>query len=203
VTSSLRLARNTTVEACQALLEIEPLLVSESADLTTVVRRAARQPATRLIGVTDDDGLLVGVIPVTRAAECIVGRVAPEALLVDVADDASAVHFSHTVSDRTAADVMLLPATIVPSATIGEAFRVMHRLRLGGLYIVDQAGRPSGYLDLLELAVVYVRALEEAGQAASGDDAPPEAGHAGAVSGHTAPEVSGQPEAPPASDPGA
>jgi CBS domain len=159
MTRSPRLARNSTVGACQAVLAIEPLLVPLDADLPRIVLRAARQPATRLIGVVDPDGRLVGVIPVTRVAESIVARVAPEALLVDVADDETAVHFSHSLSDRTAADVMLEPAVTSDATTIGDAFRAMHRRRLGGLYIVDAAGRPTGYLDLLELALVYVRAL--------------------------------------------
>lgn len=162
MTGRLRLARDTTVEACQALLGIEPLLVAEDADLLEVVRSAGRQPATRVIGVVNRSGRLVGVIPVTRVAESIVARVVPESLLVDVEDEASAVRFSHSVEDRVASDVMLPPATTVPSATIGAAFREMHRRRLGGLYIVDGAGRPTGYLDLLELALVYVRALAEA-----------------------------------------
>ncbi|HSO30335.1 MAG TPA: CBS domain-containing protein [Candidatus Sulfomarinibacteraceae bacterium] len=162
MTGRLRLARDTTVEACQALLGIEPLLVARDADLLDVVRSAGRQPATRVIGVVDPAGRIVGVIPVTRVAESIVARVVPESLLVDVEDEASAVRFSHSVEDRIASDVMLPPATTVPSATIGAAFREMHRRRLGGLYIVDEAGRPTGYLDLLELAIVYVRALAEA-----------------------------------------
>jgi len=167
LTRRIRLARLTTVEACQALLAIEPLLVPQDADLLEVVRRAARQPATRLIGVVDGAGRLVGVIPVTRVAESIVARVVPESLLVDVADMESAAHFSHSMEDRVAADIMIAPASTVPSQTIAAAFRAMHQRHLGGLYIVDEDGRPTGYLDLLELAIVYVQALADA--AAGGD----------------------------------
>jgi hypothetical protein len=41
----------------------------------------------------------------------------------------------------------------------------MHARRLSGLYVIDEAGRPTGYLDLLELTMRYVEALE--------DDRPP------------------------------
>ncbi|MEO8463690.1 MAG: CBS domain-containing protein [Chloroflexota bacterium] len=160
-----RLARETTVQECQALLEIPPLLVAPSADLRHVVREAARQSATRLIGVVDDAGRLIGVTTVTRVAESIVARVVPEALLVDVADAATATEFSQSMGVRFAKDIMLPPATVVLSDTIGDAFRVMHRRKLGGVYIVDADGRPTGYLDLLELALVYVRALEAPGAA--------------------------------------
>jgi len=57
------------------------------------------------------------------------------------------------------------PATISETATIDEAFRRMHARRLSGLYVIDEAGRPTGYLDLLELTMRYVEALE--------DDRPP------------------------------
>lgn len=161
MTGRQRLARDTTVAACEALLDIGPLLVPLDADLRDVVRKAAQQSATRLIGVVDESGRLVGVIPVTRVAESIVARVVPESMFVDVEDAETASEFSHSMEDRVAADIMLPPASAVAFDTIGEAFRLMHRRRLGGVYIVDADGRPTGYLDLLELAVVYVRALDD------------------------------------------
>jgi CBS domain-containing protein len=160
VTRPIRLARQTTVAACQALLEIEPLLVPADGDLLDVVRQASRQPSTRVIGVVDAGGILVGVIPVTRVAESVVARVVPEALLVDVEDMQTADFFSHSVADRVAAAIMLPPAVTRSTETIGDAFRTMHQRKLGGLYIVDDAGRPTGYLDLLELALVYVAAIQ-------------------------------------------
>ncbi len=159
MTNQLRLARQTSVADCQALLEIGPLLVPLDADLRDVVRKVAHQSATRLIGVVDQAGRLAGVIPVTRVADSIIARVVPEALLVDVSDAETATQFSHSMEDRFAADIMLAPATTVLSDTIGDAFRVMHHRHLAGLYIVDADGRPTGYLDLLELALVYVQAL--------------------------------------------
>lgn len=166
MTDRPRLARHTTVEACEALLDIGPLLVPEAADLRDVVRDAARQSATRLIGVVDGVGRLVGVIPVTRVAESIVARVVPEALFIDVEDAATASEFSHSVEDRTARDIMLPPAAVARATTIGEAFRLMHKRGLGGVYIVDDQQKPTGYLDLLELALVYVRLMGESGEPA-------------------------------------
>jgi CBS domain-containing protein len=180
LTGRIRLARDTTVEDCQALLGIEPLLVDVDAPLLDVVRSASRQPATRLIGVVDG-GRIVGVVPVTRVAESVVARVAPEALLIDVADNESAVTFSRSFEDRTAGEIMLPPAVATPRETLGQAFRVMHERRLGGLYVVDEEGRPIGYLDLLELAVVYATALTKGADGATGDP-----GAGGAASDPTA-----------------
>jgi len=155
-----RLARQTTVEACQASLRIEPLIVDASADAVEIMRLAARQPETRLIGVVDGDGRIVGVIPILRLAESVIARVAPEALLADAADVASVARFTHSIEDRTASDIMLEPAVIAPDRTISEAFRLMHHRRISGLYVVDADGRPTGYLDLLELAIRYADALD-------------------------------------------
>ncbi len=156
-----RLARDTTVGAAEALLAIGPLLAPLEADLRDVFRMAALQPATRLIGVVDSSGRLAGVIPVTRVAESIVARVVPESLFIDVEDAETAAEFSHSLEDRLAADIMLPAASARATDTIGEAFRLMHRRHLGGVYVVDAENRPTGYLDLLELAVVYVRALDD------------------------------------------
>jgi len=160
VTSGVRLARQTSVAVCQQLLAIEPLLANVDDDLLATLRRASAQPATRLIGVVDGQGRIVGVLPIVGVAEAVVARVAPEALLAGINDVADVARFGHQVEARTVGDVMVPPATIAPQATIGEAFQVMHTRRLSGLYVVDAEGRPAGYLDLLELAVRYVDALE-------------------------------------------
>ncbi len=167
-----RVARDTTVETCQALLGIEPLLVPLDADLREVVRLAARQSATRLIGVVSPDGRLQGVIPLIRVAESIIARVEPETLMLDVEDAASATEFGHRMDDRVASDIMLPPAAVVGSDTVGDAFRVIHRRRIAGVYIVDDDQRPTGYLDLLELALVYVEALGDASMTAPDATAP-------------------------------
>ncbi len=156
---STRVARQATVAQCQKLLAIEPLLASIDEDLIALTRRASQQPQTRLIGVQDRDGRVVGMIPIARVAESVIARVDPEALLSDIAHVADIARFGHAIEDRVAGDIMLPPATIRPDATIGEAFRIMHQRRISGLHVVDPEGRPVGYLDLLELALLYADAL--------------------------------------------
>jgi CBS domain-containing protein len=102
----------------------------------------------------------VGVLSTVRLAEAVIVRVSPESLLAEISDLSGVARFGHTVSARTVGAVMLPPATIAETATIDEAFRRMHARHLSGLYVVDAAGRPTGYLDLLELTMRYVEALE-------------------------------------------
>jgi hypothetical protein len=166
VTDRTRLARQTPVAQTVALLAIEPLLADKGEDLLHLLHRAVAQPATRLIGVVDGGGKLVGVLPILRLVESVVARVSPESLLADIVDVADVARFGHAVEAKTAAQAMVEPAAIAPDAPIGEAFKVMHHRHLSALYVVDKDGRPTGYLDLLELAVLYVEALEA--QAAGG-----------------------------------
>lgn len=168
MTDPARLARKSPVSACEGLLAIGPLVVPAGEDLETVARRAMAQPSTRVIGVVDGSGRLVGILPILRVIEDVVARVAPETLLSDIHDVEDVARFSHAVEARTASDAMMPPASVVPTATVDDAFRLMHQRRLSGLYIVDGEGRPTGYLDMLELAVRYLEALDTEG----GDERP-------------------------------
>lgn len=160
MSDATRLARRTPVSVCATLLPIEPLLVEQDADPLSIVRDAAEHPETRLIGVIDAGGVLVGVLPTLRLAETVVARVSPETLLAGLADLDEAARFGHEVGARRVSDVMLPPATIKGTATVDDAFRLMHARHLSGLYIVDENGRPTGYLDLLEVSLRYLEALE-------------------------------------------
>jgi CBS domain-containing protein len=177
MTGRVRLARQSRVADCQDLLAIGPLLVHREDDLLDVVRRSAKQPATRTIGVVDEAGRIVGIIRVLHLTEAIVARVAPEALMAGIHDAGDVGRFGHAVEDRVAGDIMEPPATISPEATVSEAFREMHRHRVTGMYVVDGDGRPTGYVDLLELAIRLADALEDEGAAERAEvmesDAPP------------------------------
>lgn len=155
-----RAARRQPVSSCVSLLGIEPLLVRPGDDPLSVMRRAAEHPETRVLGVVDDARVLVGVLSIVRLAEAVVVRVAPETLLADIDDADAAARFGTAVGARTVADVMLPPAVVRATDTVDEAFRRMHARHLSGLYVVDELGRPTGYLDLMELTMAFVEALE-------------------------------------------
>jgi CBS domain-containing protein len=155
-------ARRMPVSSCESRLGIGPLLVRADDELLAVAHRSAAQPQTRVVGVVDGDGRLIGVLPVLRIVEDVIARVDPEALLAGITEIEDVARFSHAVEARTARDAMLPPASIRPEATIGEAFRDMRRRHLSGLYVIDAERRVTGYLDLLELTLAYVDALEGA-----------------------------------------
>jgi CBS domain-containing protein len=152
VTGPNRVTRSTPVSACEGLLAFEPLSVALDTDIVEVLRLAANQPTTRLIGVVDAEGRLVGMIPIRDLVEAVVARTITEALIPDALDAESVGHFGQVVGSHTAADVMIEPVAVTPDATITRALREIHHRRLSGVYVVDADGRPIGYLDGLELA---------------------------------------------------
>ena len=156
MTGRARLARHEPIAIAQGLLAIEPLLVAADEDLVSVLRRAGAQPSTRVLGVVDDNGVLIGVLPIRELVYEVLGRVMPEVLLPDVMDYAGLARFGHVVEGRTARDAMLPPAVLPETAAIVTAFRLMHARMVSGLYVVDRNGRPTGYVDLLELAMAFV-----------------------------------------------
>jgi CBS domain-containing protein len=141
----------------------------QSTDVLAAIRIAAAHPETRVIGVTDDQGRLVGVVPILRLAEAAVARAAPEAIMSGLIELEDIAAFSHAIEARTVGEAMLAPAAIAPTATIDEGFRRMHERHLSGIYVVNDEGRPIGYLDLLELALVYADALEVEARAGGND----------------------------------
>lgn len=160
MTRNLRLARRTTVAATQGILAIEPLLIAGDEDLLTAMRFAAQHPSTRIIGVLGDDGRLTGVVPVSELATAVVAHAVPEAFFGATGDIEEVGRFARALEAHTIGQIQQPPAVITAERTLGDAFRLMHRRQLSGLYVVDADGRPTGYLDLQELAMRYVEALE-------------------------------------------
>lgn len=171
--ADLLAARHLPVMACVNRLAIGPLLARVEDDLLDVARRCARQPETRVVGIVGDEDRLVGVLPILRIVEDVIARVDPEALMAGIIDIEDVARFSHAVEARTAGDAMLPPASVRAEATVSEAFRLMQQRHLSGIYVVEAGERVVGYLDLLELAVLYVDVLAPAAGAGGTDATEP------------------------------
>lgn len=146
----------TPVAAAERLLAIEPVLIAPHDHLDVVIRRAGAAPATRVLGVVDAAGVLVGVVSSHDLVASIVGRLAPGSLLTEVRDAEGVGEFERFVEATVVADLMRPPAALPETATMAEAFRLMHERQLSGVYVVDAAGRPIAYVDGLELAAAVV-----------------------------------------------
>lgn len=156
-----RFAKRTSIHEVDQQLDIGPNIVHVDDDLLDVARQAIGRPQTRLLAVVDDTERLVGVLPVLRVVEEVVAHAAPEELMADVFDLESAGRFGREVGARVCSDLMSPPVALRPDSTVADAFRAMHDHHYSGLPIVDDEQRVIGYIDLLELALRYLTALEE------------------------------------------
>ncbi len=146
------LVARTPIMAAEGLLAIEPVLVAADDHLDVVIRRAGASPSTRVLGVVDGAGVLIGVVTSHDLVAAVVGRLAPGALLTEIRDVDGVQEFDRYVEATVAGDLMRPVAALSPAATMAEAFRLMHVRGLSGAYVVDPDGRPIGYVDGLELA---------------------------------------------------
>jgi len=153
-----RLTGRTPIREAEGLLAIEPVLVGPDEQLDAVIRRAGAAPATRDLGVVDRDGILVGVVTAHDLVASVVGRLAPSAMLAEIHDADGMEEYGRSVEARVARDLMRPPAALPETATLAEAFHLMYLRDLSGVYVVDEAGRPTGYIDGLELAAGIVSA---------------------------------------------
>lgn len=156
--SGAGLGPRTPITAAEDLLAIEPVLVAADDHLDAVIRRAGSAPATRVLGVVDASGVLIGVVTSHDLVAAVVGRLAPGALLARIHDVDGMGEYGRYVEATVAGDLMRPPAALPQSATLAEAFRLMHLRDLSGVYVVDEEGRPTAYLDGLELAAAVATA---------------------------------------------
>ena len=150
--------QTTPIREADRLLSVEPVIVHPEDDLQHVAESAAAHPGARIVSVVDHDGRLVGVIPVRALVNDIFLKIVPEEFLGEITGYDQVLTYAKHVAARTARDIMLRPVAVRADETVRDAFERMHRSKLNGLPIVDEERRVIGYVDQLELLLVWVRA---------------------------------------------
>ena len=150
--------QHTTIREADRLLSVEPVVVRADDDLRHIAETAAEHPGARVIAVADDYRRLVGVLPVRVLVNDIFLKIVPEEFLGEITGYDQVLTYAKHMGARTAGDVMLPPVSVRLDDTVRDAFERMHRARLNGLPIVDDDRRVAGYVDQLELLLVWVRA---------------------------------------------
>jgi len=145
-------------EVDRLLRGTDPILVRATDSLQRLAELAIESPGCRVLSVVDDQGMLIGLVPVRLLVNDIFLKIVPEEFLGVIADVEAVMEYARHIGARTAGDIMLPPVSVRRDATVRDAFETMHHARLYGLPIVDDAGRVVSYLDQLELLLVWVRA---------------------------------------------
>jgi len=152
------ITQRTTIREADALLEIESITVRAEDDLRHVAEAAAAHPGARVIAVVDHEERLVGILPVQLLVDNIYLKIVPEEFMGAITDVEQTLAYARNMGARTAGDLMLDPVSVGMDDTVRDAFALLHRPDISGLPITDYERRVVGYIDQLELLLVWVRA---------------------------------------------
>jgi CBS domain-containing protein len=156
------ITQKTSIAEAEHTLEMSPVIVPVSASLREVAELAVGNTGCRVIAVVDDQRRLAGVLPVRALVNDVFLKIVPEEFLGEITDLEGALKYAGHIGARTAADVMLPPVSVHPHETVRDAFERMHVSHLNGLPVTDEAEVVIGYVDQLELLMVWVRASGKA-----------------------------------------
>lgn len=148
----------TSISEADRLLSVEGVVVHASDSLQQVAEQAVRNSGCRLIAVVDDLERLVGVLPVRTLVDDIFVKIVPEQFLGKIDDYSGVMDYAERLGARTAGDVMLDAISVQRDQTVREAFELLHGHEFAGVPIVDEERHVVGYIDELELLLVWVRA---------------------------------------------
>ena len=152
------IALATPISEADQLLTMEPVVVDVADSLHQIAEQAVQNTACRVIAVVEQGQRLVGVIPVRALVNDIFLKIVPEEFLAEITDYEAVLKYAKHLGARTARDVMLEPVSVRRDQTVRDAFERMHGSKLNGLPITDADGRVTGYVDQLELLLVWVHA---------------------------------------------
>ncbi len=152
------ITQQTTIAEADRILRMEPVVVEASASLREVAELAVENTGCRVIAVVDADIRLVGVLPVRALVNDVFLKIVPEEFLGEITDLEAVLKYAKHVGARTAGDIMVEPVSVHSDETVRTAFERMHVSHLNGLPITDRDEKVVGYVDQLELLIVWVRA---------------------------------------------
>ncbi|MEX1072162.1 MAG: CBS domain-containing protein [Chloroflexota bacterium] len=152
------IALATPISEADQLLTMEPVVVDVADSLHQIAEQAVQNTACRVIAVVEQGKRLVGVIPIRALVNDIFLKIVPEEFLAEITDYEAVLKYAKHLGARTARDVMLQPVSVRRDETVRDAFERMHGSKLNGLPITDADGLVTGYVDQLELLLVWVHA---------------------------------------------
>jgi CBS domain-containing protein len=163
------ITQQTSIADADRLLHIGPVVVHAEDSLKRLAELAVENTGCRVLSVVDETGRLAGLIPIRILVNDIFLKIVPEEFLAEIADYQGVLKYAAHVGARTAGDIMIEPVSVHPDETVRDAFERMHAHKLYGLPITDAAERVVGYIDQLEMLLVWVRATGRSGLLEPGD----------------------------------
>ena len=153
----------TSIADADTILQMRPVVVRAGDSLQSVAEAAVENTGCRVIAVVDAEERLIGVIPVGRLVNDIFLKIVPEEFLGEIEDVEAVLEYAGHIGARTAGEIMNEPVSVELADTVRDAFTRLQATDLTGIPIVDAERRVVGYVDQLELLLVWVRATGRQG----------------------------------------
>jgi CBS domain-containing protein len=157
LTETVLVARNTPVSVVNEILNLEPIIVQAQQPLLDLVETMIGCPAIDVVCVVNEQQRLVGLLPLQNLADDLFMMIVPEEFLSETHDQEGALRYAKLTATRTAGDAMLPAVWVKENDTLKDAFQKMHDNKLSGIPIVNDRYEITGYINLLELLVIYAR----------------------------------------------
>lgn len=146
-----------------ASLQTPPVTVTVDSSLAGLPALLAQHRGCSAVGVVAETGVLVGIIPVNLVIQDLLFDVMPEELLADLLEPGRAATLTREIHARTAGELMHPPVSVFSGATLREAAHILHRAELLGAPVVDETGRVTGYIALLDIMLAWWRGRHPGG----------------------------------------
>jgi len=145
------------------LITKEASIVHEDDTLLRVAEEIVRDPKTRTVYVVNDEGKLVGLIPVLELVQYLYSDSIPMEYIM--------YRFPLALSSEPRAkDIMLPPVYVRDDESLKSAFIKMFKNGLRELPVVDEDMHVIGDLNILELIAAWVEMNRHASGTGSGSD---------------------------------
>jgi len=155
------ITRETSVGEAMGLVGISACIVKEDDDLLQVTESMAANLGTHTAAVVDEQGRLVGVIPIHLLLAELFLHVAPEEFLVGMRAFANIEEFGKISRAQTAGELMQSPVYLTTEDSARDAFVRMHENKLDSLPVVDEEMHVVACLSRLQLVWLWLRKHRE------------------------------------------
>ncbi len=150
------ITRDTSVDEAMGLVGISACIVKEEDDLLQITESMASNLGTHTAAVVDEQGRLVGVIPMHLLLAELYLHVAPEEFLVGMRAFKNIEEFGKISRAQTAGELMQPPVYLTREDSARDAFVRMHENKLDGLPVVDKEMQVVACLTRLQLVRLWL-----------------------------------------------
>jgi len=155
------ITRETSVGEALELVGISACIVKEEDDLLQVAESMAGNLGTHTAAVVDEEGRLVGVIPMRLLLAELYLHVAPEEFLIGMRAFENIEEFGKISRARKAKELMQSSVFLTREDSARDAFIKMHENKLDSLPVVDKEMRVVACLSRLQLVRLWLQKHQE------------------------------------------